>query len=321
MAAKWRKWLMKKVNVVVQGSLIFDFFTKAKVLPRVGQTVTGTGFGIFSGGKGANQAVQLARLGANVTMIGRVGCDFMGDFLLEKNHAEGVDTTFIVRDKETGTSLCAVHVDEEGHNDIIIVPQANACCSSADVEAADERIAAADIILTQLETTYEAMEKTVSLGVKYGKPVVLNPAPVSKISCEILKKVFLVTPNETEAEEISGIRQSEYSEAEWRKRTAAALHDLGAERVVMTLGAAGCYYSAPDKEMFVPAFKIKAEDSTAAGDAFNGALCFALGQGKDIEDAMLWGNAAGALAASKFGSQVSLCTLDELEEFLKRNGL
>jgi ribokinase len=310
---------MNKVNVVVQGSLIFDFFTKAKVLPKLGQTVVGTGFGMFSGGKGANQAVQMARLGAHVTMIGRVGCDFMGDFLLERNRAEGVDTTFITRDRETGTSLCAVHVDEEGHNDIIIVPQANACCSSADVEAAGERIAGADIILTQLETTHEAMEKTVSLGVSYKKPVILNPAPVSKISPEILKKVFLITPNETEAEGISGICQSEYSEAEWRKRAAGALHDLGAERVIITLGAAGCYYSLPDKEMFVPAFAVKAEDSTAAGDAFNGALCFALGQGKTIDDAVLWGNAAGALAASKFGSQVSLCTLQELEEFLQAN--
>jgi ribokinase len=310
---------MKKVNAVVQGSLIFDFFTKAKVLPKPGQTVIGTGFGIFSGGKGANQAVQLARLGAHVTMIGRIGCDFMGDFLLERNRAEGVDTAFITRDRETGTSLCAVHVDEEGHNDIIIVPQANACCSPADVEAAEDRIAGADIILTQLETSYEAMEKTVSLGVTYRKPVVLNPAPASKISSEIMKKVFLITPNEAEAEEISGICQSEYSEAEWRKRTAGALHDLGAERIIITLGAAGCYYSAPDKEMFVPAFEVKTEDSTAAGDAFNGALCFALGQGKTIDNAILWGNAAGALAASKFGSQISLCSLKELEVFLQVN--
>jgi ribokinase len=310
---------MKKVHIVVQGSLIFDFITKAKVLPKMGQTVVGTDYGIFSGGKGANQAVQLARLGANVTMIGRVGGDFMGDFLLERHEAEGVDTSFIIKDKEAGTSLCAIHVDEEGRNDIIIIPQANARCGAADVEAAAERIAAADIILTQLETTPEAMEKTVSLGAKYGKPVVLNPAPASKIPGEILKNIFLLTPNETEAEMISGIRQSEYSEGEWRKRAAGTFHDLGSERVIITLGAAGCYYSAPDKELFVPAFKINAEDSTAAGDAFNGALCFALARGKTVEEAIRWGNAAGALAASRFGSQVSLCTYDELESFLKRS--
>jgi ribokinase len=310
------KGKMEKVKVVVQGSLIFDLITKAKVLPRVGQAVIGTGFGMFSGGKGANQAVQLARLGAGVTMIGRIGCDFMGDFLLERHREEGIDTTHITRDRETATSLCAVHVDEQGHNDIIVVPQANSRCSAADVEAAEASIAEADLVLTQLETTVEAMEKTVELGVKHGKPVVLNPAPASKISSGVLKKVFLLTPNETEAEEISGVLREQYGAEEWRKRAAAALHDLGAERVIITLGEVGCYYSAQEEELFVPAFKITPQDSTAAGDAFNGALCFALARGKSVKDAIIRGNAAGALAASRFGSQVSLCTFRELEEFL-----
>ena len=307
---------METVKVVVQGSMIFDLVTKAKVLPRVGQAVIGTGFGMFSGGKGANQAVQLARLGASVTMIGRIGCDFMGDFLLERHREEGINTGHITRDKETATSLCAIHVDEQGHNDIIVVPQANSRCSAADVEAAGVSIAEADLVLTQLETTTAAMEKIVELGVKYGKPVVLNPAPASKISSEVLKKVFLLTPNETEAEEISGVRQDEYDAEEWRKRAAAAMHDLGAERVIITLGEAGCYYSAKGEELFMPAFRIKPEDSTASGDAFNGALCFALARGKTVEEAIRWGNAAGALAASRFGSQASLCTMAELTSFL-----
>jgi ribokinase len=129
----------------------------------------------------------------------------------------------------------------------------------------------------------------------------------------------LLTPNETEAEEISGVRQDEYDAKEWRKRAAGAIHDLGAERVIITLGEAGCYYSAREEELFVPAFTIKPEDSTAAGDAFNGALCFALARGKSVEEAIRWGNAAGALAASRFGSQASLCTLRELENFLTGN--
>ncbi|MDR0403823.1 MAG: ribokinase [Treponema sp.] len=308
---------MGTVKVVVQGSMIFDLITKAKVLPKVGQAVIGTGFGMFSGGKGANQAVQLARLGAGVTMIGRIGCDFMGDFLLERHKEEGINTKYITRDKETATSLCAIHVDEQGHNDIIVVPQANGRCSAADVEAAESSIAEADVVLTQLETTTEAMEKTVELGAKHGKPVVLNPAPAAKISSEVLKQVFLLTPNETEAEEISGIGQNEYDAEEWRKRAAAKMHDLGAERVIITLGEAGCYYSPRGSESFAPAFKIKPEDSTAAGDAFNGALCFALARGKTVEEAMRWGNAAGALAASRFGSQASLCTMAELVSFLE----
>jgi ribokinase len=310
---------MKQVRVVVEGSLIFDFMTKAKALPRVGQALLGTGFTMGSGGKGANQAVQLARLGADVCMIGRIGVDFMGDFLLEKLNAEKIDTSFIIRDKESSTSICAIHVDEQGRNDIIVVPLANSRCCAPDVDVAEKRIAEADIVLTQLETTNEAMEKTVELGVKYGKRVVLNPAPASPVRSEILKKVFLVTPNENEAEEITGIMQGDYPAEEWRKRAASSLHEQGAKNVILTLGEAGAYYSSEGKELFVKAFTVKPEDSTAAGDAFNGALCYALAVGKSMEEAIVWGNAAGALAVSKIGSQSSLCNMEELSAFLKNN--
>jgi len=309
---------MKQIRVVVEGSLIFDLMTKAKTLPRVGQTLLGTGFAMGSGGKGANQAVQLARLGADVTMIGRVGADFMGDYLLEKLKGEKIDTSFIIRDKESSTGICAIHVDEEGRNDIIVVLLANSRCSAPDVEAAEKRIAEADIVLSQLETTNEAMEKTVELGVKYGKRVILNPAPASPVRSEIFNKVFLVTPNEKEAEEISGVMQGDYPPEEWRKRAASSFHEQGAKNVILTLGEAGAYYSSEGKELFVKAFKIKPEDSTAAGDAFNGALCYALALGKSVEEAIVWGNAAGALAVSRIGSQSSLCTMEELAAFLKK---
>jgi ribokinase len=281
----------------VQGSLIFDFFAKAKVLPKVGQAIIGTDFGMFSGGKGANQAVQFARLGAKVYMIGRIGTEFTGDFLMDKLHAEGIDTSFIIRDKESSTSLCAVHVDEEGRNDIIVVPLANGRCKASDVEAAEKEIARADVLLTQLETTHEAMEAFVNLGVKHGKPVVLNPAPASSVKPEILEKVFILTPNETEAEAISGIMQDEYPAPEWRKRAAARLHEMGAKQIIITLGAEGCYYSTREKEIYVPAFSIKAEDSTGAGDAFNASFSYALALGKNVEEAIRYGNAAGAIAA------------------------
>jgi ribokinase len=163
------------------------------------------------------------------------------------------------------------------------------------------------------------MEKTVELGVKHGKRVVLNPAPASPVKSEIFKKVFLVTPNENEAEEISGVMRSDYSTEEWRKRAASSLHELGAKNVILTLGDAGAYYSSEGKELFVKAFAIKPEDSTAAGDAFNGALCYALALGKSVEEAVVWGNAAGALAVSRIGSQSSLCTMEELSAFLKKN--
>jgi ribokinase len=309
---------MQQIRAVVQGSLIFDFLTKAKVLPKPGQTVSGTNFGMFSGGKGANQAVQLARMGARVHMIGRVGCDFMGDFLLEKIRAEGIDASFILKDEKINTSLCAIHIDEEGRNDIIIVPLANARCGAGDVDAAEEQIAAADIVLTQMETTAEAMERTVKLAAKYGKKAVLNTAPAGAVSPEILEKVFAVTPNESEAEQITGIIQDDFEAAEWRKRAAARFHEMGAERVVITLGAAGCYYSGPGEQWHIPAYSIKAEDSTAAGDAFNGALCYALALGKSMKEAVWYGNAAGAIATSRFGSQASLCSYDELTKFMNR---
>jgi ribokinase len=307
---------MKQVKAVVQGSVIFDFVTKAKVLPKVGQAVIGTSLGMFSGGKGANQAVQLARLGAKVHLIGRIGRDFTGDFLLEKLRAECVDTSFVIRDEESSTSLCAIHVDEAGHNAIIVVPQANARCRAADVEAAEEKIAAADVVLTQLETTKEAMEAVVNLGIKHGKPVVLNPAPASTVAQEILEKVYILTPNESEAEQLSGISQEEFEGPVWRELAAKRLHELGVKRVLITLGVDGCYYSDAKKRRHVPTYSLKAEDSTGAGDAFNAAFCYALALGLPIDEAIRYGNGAGSLAASRFGSQASLCTIDELNVLL-----
>jgi ribokinase len=306
---------MKHMNVVVQGSLIFDFITKAKFLPKLGQAVIGTDFGMFSGGKGANQAVQLARLGAKVHVIGRLGADFMGDFLLEKLNADHIDTSFILRDEKSNTSICAIHVDEKGNNTIIVVPLANASCCAGDVEAAEKQIEAADIVLTQMETTAEAMEATVKLATKHGKPVVLNPAPAGQVAPEILEKVCIITPNETEAEHITGIALSGFEAMEWRKHAADRFHEMGAKQVIITLGADGCYYSGPGKQLYAPAYPVKAEDSTAAGDAFNGALCYALASGMSIEEAIRYGNAAGAIAASRFGSQISLCTNAELSAF------
>lgn len=308
---------MYRVRILVQGSMLFDFFTKAKALPKVGQTVLGDYFGMFSGGKGSNQAVQLARLGAEVYMVGRVGCDFMGDFLIDRLKAEGINTSYIICDDSINTGLCAVHIDEMGRNAIIVVPLANTHCCKDDVYKAESLIATADAVLCQLETTVEAAECTLDLANKYNVPVVLNPAPAVNVPDRMFEKAYLITPNETEAEFFTGIKINEYPQEEWRELAAKRLHDMGAKRVVITLGANGCYYSDTDNSAYYPAFEINAVDSTAAGDAFNAALCFTLANKKSLPEAISYGNGAGALAASRFGSQVSLCSFEELDSFLK----
>ncbi|MCX7710339.1 MAG: ribokinase [Clostridia bacterium] len=308
---------MDTPRIVVQGSMLFDFFTKAKELPKVGQTVLGNYFGMFSGGKGSNQAVQLARLGAEVYMIGRVGCDFMGDFLLDKLRSEGMDTAYIVRDDSIHTGLCAVHIDERGRNDIIVVPLANTHCCREDVLKAESLISSAEIVLCQLETTVEAAYCAMELANRHGKPAVLNPAPAVEIPQEMVRWAYLFTPNETEAEFYSGINQNDFAPEIWRELAAERLRELGASRILITLGKDGCFYYDGKDKIHYPAFAVNAVDSTAAGDAFNAALAYALAMKKNIPEAIRYANGAGSLAASRFGSQASLCNIAELEALLK----
>ncbi len=312
-----------KPRIVVVGSLVFDFVALAERLPRKGETLLGTRFGMFPGGKGANQAVQAGRLGAEVYLIGRIGTDFLGERLLASLHESGVRTEFITRDAAVNTAACCIHVDRQGHNAIIIVPEANAACSPADVDAAQELIHSADVLLCQLEIPIPTVTHAVQGAAAHGIPVILNPAPALPVPEGLLAQVTILTPNETEAELLSGLPAPEASSAEpwtpvWAAQVARKLRESGCGTVIVTLGERGAYLAMPEREGLFPAYRVAAVDVTAAGDAFNGALAVALAEGQPMEAALVFANAAGALATTRAGAQPALAWRAEVETFLQQ---
>lgn len=310
--------MIKKPRIVVIGSLIFDFVARAERLPRRGETILGTGFGMFTGGKGANQAVQAGRLGAEVYMVGRVGDDFQGERILKSLSESGVNTNYIKVDKNVGTSVCCIHVDSNGDNDIIISPDANMACTNEDIDEAEKVIISADLVVFQLEIPIPVIEYAMEKVSKRGIPIILNPAPANKVPRNLFAMAKIVTPNETEAEVFSGVAFFNGGSSIWEEMAAEKLLELGPETVIITLGKRGAIIAEKEKRKTIPTFNhVKAVDTTAAGDAFNGALAVALAEGKDIDEAVIFANAAGSLAASKHGAQSSLCNRAELEELLK----
>jgi ribokinase len=285
-------------------------------LPRKGETITGFRSGFFTGGKGANQAVQAARLGADVYMIGKLGKDVAGDTLMASLKRDGVNTDFIKIEENDRTGTCAIMVDENGDNMIMTAPAANLTISAGEIEAAISKLGEFDLLLTQLETNLESVEYALTAAKRAGTPVILNSAPAKKIPDSFFDGVAFATPNETETEAYTGIMPSFDNKGETRE-AAARLLAKGVENVVFTLGSAGAFYTNGKQEIYAPAYKIKAVDATAAGDAFNAALAVKIAGGAGIHEAMSYANAAGAVAASRAGAQPSLGTAAELEEFLK----
>jgi ribokinase len=306
----------KKPKIAVIGSLIFDFVASADRLPRKGETIMGKSFGMFTGGKGANQAVQAARLGAEVYMVGRVGNDFLGDKILSNLQNDGVSTDYIIKDKTATTAACCIHVDGNGDNAIIISQDANLTCTHKDIDNAKKVILSADIVICQLEISIPAIIYAIEMVKKNHIPLILNPAPAVRIPDDLFSGIDFITPNETEAEFFSGIGQKEDFSGKWEEESSNRILDSGAKNVIITLGKRGAYFANRESKKIIKGFEIKAVDATAAGDAFNGALAIAISEGKSVEEAIIFANGAGALAASKFGAQSSLCTRKELDAFL-----
>jgi len=315
---------VKKPKITVIGSMIFDFVAGAERLPRKGETVLGTSFGMFTGGKGANQAVQAGRLGADVSMVGRIGCDFMGDRILKSLEESGVRTEFVLRDERASTSACCIHVDAAGDNAIVISPDANMACLVEDIERARGVILSSDLVVFQLEIAMEAIEHAVRMVSDAGIPSIMNPAPANRVSPWLFSLVDMLTPNETEAEFFSGVSIPVTSDDSlaWENAAADSLLAMGPEAVIITLGKRGAFLAYGSGRKLVPTFtRIKAVDTTAAGDAFNGALAVALAEGRTLDEAVVFANAAGSLAASRRGAQSSLCTRRELEDFLNEENV
>lgn len=305
---------MDTPKLVVVGSSNTDMVVKSRKIPAPGETVTGGQFVIAPGGKGANQAVAAARLGANVTFVAKVGSDIFGDQAVEGYNKEGIATDLILRDAEHATGVALILVDEQGENLISVASGANHALTPQDVERAAERIEQADAVMLQLEIPMDVVKRTAELAAAAGVPVILDPAPAPEnpLDEDLLRHVTYLTPNESEAQGLTGIQVDDEATA---RVAAQELLNAGAQNVIVTLGTKGSLVATGDEMAFVPSWQVKSRDSTAAGDAFNGGLAVALARGQSLQEAARQASLVGALSVTKMGAQPSLPTADELTRF------
>jgi ribokinase len=300
-------------NISVVGSLNMDLIARTPRFPQPGETIIGDEFHTVPGGKGANQAVAAARLGAQVSMVGRVGRDAFAESLLDNLAAAGVDHTFVIHDPEAATGVALIAVDDAGQNSIIVASGANVRLSPADVDGAEAAIAGADALLLQLESPLETVTRAAKVAHAHGVPVILNPAPARSLPGALLALVDVLIPNESETALLTGLPVGDPAEAE---AAAAALRTLGVGTVILTLGERGALLAREDGAEYFPAFEVTPVDTTAAGDAFVGGFAVALAEGRSLAEAVQWGNGAGALATTRLGAQPSLPTRQDLEGLL-----
>lgn len=300
---------MQRPNIVVAGSMNMDIVVSMQRMPVVGETVQGEAIHYIPGGKGANQGVGAARLGASVAMIGAVGGDLFGRQIEEKLANLGIDTAGIVRldDEPTGTATIFHTADD---NCIVIVAGANGRCSEQLIAAHAETIRRADLLLTQLEVPLEAVRAAMSAAKEAGVRTVLNPAPAAELPDDVLRLADYVTPNETEFALMSGSSCS--SEEEWEQAMRAWEQRYG-HRLVVTRGSRGCSYLADGTIRTVPALPVEPVDTTGAGDAFNAALGYMLAAGSTLEAAVPFAVRAASLSVTRFGAQDGMPTLEEVE--------
>lgn len=299
---------MSKIAVI--GSSNTDMVIKTGRLPAPGETVLGGQFLMNPGGKGANQAVAAARLGGDVVFVAKVGDDIFGQEAVEGFKGEGINTDYIVVDPDNPSGVATITVDEQGENCIAVASGANSALGPADIDSATPQIEAASVLLMQLETPLGTVEHAASLGRKAGKTVILNPAPAQPLSDALLALLDVITPNETEAEILTGIKVQTEHDAE---EAARALRDKGVGAVIITLGSRGAFVLSESFLGLVPAPKVEPVDTTAAGDTFNGALAVGLADGQTIEDAVAFANKAAAISVTRLGAQASAPKLEELE--------
>ena len=298
-------------NICVIGSLNMDLVVNVDTMPKPGQTIIGSNFKEVPGGKGANQAVAMARLNGNVSMIGKVGEDGFGQTLINSLKNDKVDTTYIQTSKGA-TGVALITVDKNAQNSIVVSPGANFEVKEDDIDNNIEAIKNSDIVVLQLETPLDTIKYALNKAKELNKYTILNPAPAVKLDDEIIKNVDLLTPNETELEIISGV--SIESEEDIQK-AAQIMIEKGVKELIVTLGSKGSLYINKEKSMFKKAYKVEAVDTTAAGDSYTGALAVALSQDKNIEDAMDFASKVGALSVLKEGAQSSLPTLEDVKNF------
>jgi ribokinase len=301
---------------VVIGSSNTDLVIRVPRIPRPGETLLGGTFLTAAGGKGANQAVGAARAGGKVAFIARVGHDAFGDQAIAGLRRDGVDVSRVFRDRHAASGAAMIFVARDGENSIAVAGGANARLSPADVKRAAALIRAGALLLAQLETPLATVMAAAEVAANAGVPVILNPAPARPLPNRLLRRVSILTPNETEAERLTGIRVTDDASA---ARACATLRARGVGTVILTLGARGAFLATAGGHERVPGFKVKAVDTTAAGDIFNGALGVALTDGKPLRDAVRFANAAAALSVTRLGAQPSAPSRAQIDRFLRRN--
>lgn len=300
-------------KIVVVGSFNMDLTAYMERLPRPGETVSGRQFVTGPGGKGSNQAVAAARLGADVTFIGRVGNDVFADSAINIWKQERINTGYVARDPDRATGVAPIWVDEQGENSIVVVLGANTAISTADIDRAADVIAQADILVTQLEINYDAAAYALKIAKEKGIRTILNPAPAGKLAPEVLALADYLTPNETELEVLAGKMGASVEDA------ARSLLTRDDQTAVVTLGAQGAQWVNQSGTGKIPTFPVKVVDSTGAGDAFNAGLAVGLAEGKTLIDAIIFANATAGLCVTKPGTTLSMPRRDEVQALLNRN--
>ncbi|MCI0748117.1 MAG: ribokinase [Verrucomicrobia subdivision 3 bacterium] len=305
------------IDVVVVGGVNMDYLVQGQALPAPGETVDGSRFLRAGGGKGANQAVAAARLGAQVAFVGRVGRDSLGDELLDLLHAERIDTRFVVRDREAPTGVALVMVDKTGEKQIMVAPGANQRVTPSDVQRVQGLISRAGVLLTQFEIPMEAVCAAARLASDAGVPIVLDPAPARSAPKELIRRVAVMRPNSTEARALTGIEVSDLPSA---RKAARKLLDLGAGAVAMQAGDSGDVLVWGSGEECFPQLPVKTVDATGAGDAFAAGLAVALAEKRSLREAGALANAAAALATTKFGAQPAMPRRGDVVRLMRRCG-
>ena len=305
---------MNPKRLLVIGSSNTDMVVKIKTLPRPGETVIGGAFLMNAGGKGANQAVATARLGGDVAFICKTGNDIFGQQAVQMFQQEGMDTSYVFTDTENPSGVALITVDEHGENCIAVASGANANLMPEDISFAQKAIEGAEYILMQLEIPVETVEYVAEAAFRKNKKVILNPAPApaQSLSKTLLQHLYAITPNETEAEIIAGVKITDEQSA---LEAARVIADLGVQHVIITLGAKGALLYTDSQPTFVPSCKVEAVDTTAAGDVFNGAFTVALSEGKDLLEAVRFACKASAISVTRIGAQASAPYREEVEMF------
>ena len=305
-----------KNSVVMLGSYVTDLMSRQKGLPRPGETMLGSYYAIGSGGKGSNQAIAAHRAGAQVVLATKIGRDQLGDMALSFYEKEGISTEFVFRDDHLPTGAAMILVDEiSGQNAIVVVPSACMNVTPAEVEKTAEAIRNAGVLLVQMEINPEATFAAVEIAFRAGVRVIFNPAPAGKIPKNVYTMIDVITPNETEAETLTGIA---VNDREGARNAAKALLEKGVKNAVITLGSRGAFLMNREQEAWIESIPVNTVDTTGAGDAFNGGLAAALADGADLMEAVKFANCVGALSVTRQGTAPAMPRRAEIDALAEK---